>query len=120
MEKFQFGKTRAAICLSETLSRLEYKKHSKCVSSILIRYNHIINEIDFSNLSVKMKKMLFRLVRDEFKCRLFEKQIINLPSILKNFIFNVFTANYRMAMKNEQTRNNLSERYYKLKDVVTK
>ena len=115
MKKLQFGKTEAAICLSETLSRLEYKKYSKHVSSILHEYNHIINEIDFSNLNIKTKKMLFKLVRNELKCQLFEKQIINLPSILKNFVFNIFTANYRKAIKNEQTRNNLSERYYRLK-----
>ena len=63
--------------------------------------------------------MLFKLVRNELKCQLFEKQIINLPSILKNFVFNIFTANYRKAMKNEQDRNGLSKRYYRLKDVMT-
>ena len=115
MMKFQFGKTRTAECLSETLTRAEYIRHRKNVSSVLSKYNHIINQIDFSNLDIKIKKILFKLVRQEFKYHLFEAEIIKWPIILKNLSFNVFTANYRKAMMNEYNRNDICKNFYKLK-----
>ena len=110
MNKFHFGKSPASIALVEILDNPEYSKFKRYVSSIINKYNYIINEIDFSDLKFDVKFLTLLSIRKEFKRLLNEKP--NLPILLKRYVFNIFTANYRQAIKNKKNRNNKCKNLY--------
>lgn len=111
-----FGKSEATVCLASMLLKPEYEKYKGCISALLQDYNHTINEIDFSNLDHKIKIQLIILVRNELKKTLFKIKSTNIPQILKNFIFNIFSGNCKMAIKNKHDRNDVSKKYYGIKN----
>ena len=83
MEKYTFGNSKAAVNLSEILTKRNDKKLSSKVSRILVSYFHGLKEIDkIENQSVKTRII-------ELWCGSYSRNISNLDGEVKSFVDNL-------------------------------
>ena len=88
MNKTVFGSSESALILAEILKK--HPTERKKISASFNEYNQIQNEIVGSNLSVKLKRHMLKVILDRFKAKLNRCE-----GEVKTFSHNVFTQIYR-------------------------
>lgn len=112
MDKNHFGDSKAAIVLTILLSKPEYCKYQRRVSSLTNRYNTFVNELDICDLKDETKKLVLRIYHKNFK-ETFDKYHGTIPPELKRYTLNVVTKNYRAAIKRDKNRNDFRRKMIK-------
>ncbi len=88
MNKTGFGNTESALILAEILE--QFPKERRKISASFNEYTTIQKEIVESNLSVKLKRHMLKVILERFKVKLDRYE-----GDVKTFSHNVFTQIYR-------------------------